>query len=97
MKLMKDIAIQFLDEKKSASFDDLWAHIKKTLEKEWEESYNSKIDDIIKSKIGELYLMLTSRGEFIRKVDSTWSLVKFYSFEELQKMKINVAIDKEDL
>ena len=96
MKLMKDMTIEFLMEKNSASFDDIWTHIKTNLETEWTEAYNAKIDDTFKLKIGELYLMLTSQGEFIRKADSSWSLAKFYSYEELQKMKVNVATEPED-
>ena len=96
MKLMKDITIEFLEKKNSASFNEIWEYIKKELESEWESTYNEKLDDILKLKIGELYLMLTSQGEFIRKSDSTWSLAKFYSHEDLQKMKINVIAEQED-
>lgn len=96
MKLMREITVDFLNEKKSATFNEIWEHIKETLSSEWSNSYKAKEDEINKIKIGELYLMLTAQGEFIRKADETWSLVKFYSFEELRRMKINVVAELED-
>lgn len=91
METMKQVALEFLLEKKTATFKQTWDHVNKKLKANWNEKYSEKPEAIEKIKIGELYTMLTSHGDFVKNEKEQWSLSKFYSFEEVQKMKINVG------
>ena len=92
MKIMKQVAFEFLKENKTAPFEKIWENTINELSSDWQMIYKKlDITEIKKLKIGELYTMLTSDGEFVRNEKEEWSLSKFYSFEEVQKMKINVG------
>ncbi|NQZ66099.1 MAG: hypothetical protein HRT99_02650 [Mycoplasmatales bacterium] len=92
MKTMKTVANDFLLNKKTSEFEDIWNEVKKELLDDWKKLYpKTSENEISKVKIGELYSMLTSNGEFIRDTNELWSLSEFYTYEDVQKMKINVG------
>lgn len=94
MKIMKQVAFDFLEEKKSATFQETWDHVKIELKSDWETIYAKEkidIDAIEKLKIGELYTMFTTDGEFVKSEKDMWTLSHFYSYEQVQKMNINVG------
>lgn len=91
MKTMKTVAKEFLLNKRTAPFKDVWNQVKAELLTDWTEQYlKASETEIDKIKVGELYTMLTSQGEFIRDTNEQWSLSEFYTYEDVQKMKINV-------
>ena len=96
MKIMKDTVIEFLEQKKAATFDQVWKDLNSKLKSTWQNSYSTKEDELEKNKIGELYTMLTTNSDFIKDRDQKWSLTKFYTFDEAQKMKINVSELKDE-
>lgn len=92
MKTMQEVAYEFLLDKKKAPFNNVWDFVLNTLKKSWIETYPDKTEaKIIEVKIGELYTMLTSDGEFIKDTNDNWTLCKFHTFEDQTKMKINVS------
>lgn len=92
MKSIKDIAYNFLKEKEVASFKQIWDASAKELKSYWKvESSDLSVPELEKVKMGELYTMLTTNGEFIRNKDEKWTLAEFYPFSEVQKMKINAV------
>ncbi len=92
MKTMKMVAKEFLLAKKTADFQEVWEKVKGDLLSDWKDQYPKSSDhEIDRAKIGELYSMLTSNGQFIRDTNEKWSLSEFYTYEEVQKMKINVG------
>ena len=96
MRTMNMVAVDFLTETKTSTFKQVWTQVLKELKDDWKEIYEPlSIVDIEKIKIGELYAMLTTDGEFVKNEKDKWSLSKFFSFEEVQKMKINAG-DLED-
>ena len=91
MKTMESIAYNFLQECKKNTFNEIWEKILFEMQDEWKDSYlHASEKEIHKSKIGELYVILTSKGEFI-KLEDEWTLTEFYSYMDVQKMKINVT------
>lgn len=92
MKAMQQIAYDFLKEKKTATFKQVWDEVSKGRKASWkEEAKTISVPKIEEIKMGELYTMLTTNGQFIRNKDEKWTLSEFYSYDEVQKMKINAV------
>lgn len=92
MKIMKEIVTELLEKKKNESFENIWEHVKKNSMKEWLSAYaDTKESELERNKIGELYTMLTTQGDFVKDNTEKWSLSKNFSYEEVKKMKINIV------
>lgn len=94
MKVMREVAVELLEKKDESSpviprlhFNEIWAKVVEEIGSKWE-SENKKF---VNAKMGELYTMMTTNGEFVKDKDDMWSLTKNYTFSEIQKMKINVG------
>lgn len=94
MKVMREVAVELLEKKDAASteiprlpFDAIWQHVNVEIGHKWEGATKK----FVNAKMGELYTMMTTNGEFVKDKDDMWSLTKNYTFSEIQKMKINVG------
>ena len=87
MKVMREVVVEILEQANGPmAFNTIWEKTQSELSSNWIDSAK-----FLRSKMGELYTMLTTNGEFVKDNDDNWSLTKNYTFSEVQKMKINAG------
>lgn len=97
MKLTLTLVHEFLESKDKATFDEIYATVKKELWNEWVETFNGMTENQIEArKKGELFTYLTTDGRFIMPDNDNWALAKNYSFDEIKKLRINIGENNEN-
>ncbi|MHA0297690.1 DNA-directed RNA polymerase subunit delta [Mesomycoplasma ovipneumoniae] len=75
MKTIISIAINFLKNRESAHFSDIFLEVQVALMSKWENQLpNLSTDKILTLKRGELYKLLTIDGSFVALGNNYWSL-----------------------
>ncbi|MDW2918987.1 DNA-directed RNA polymerase subunit delta [Mesomycoplasma ovipneumoniae] len=75
MKTIISIAINFLKNRESAHFSDIFLEVQVTLMSKWENQLpNLSTDKILTLKRGELYKLLTIDGSFVALGNNYWAL-----------------------
>ncbi|CAM9147056.1 DNA-directed RNA polymerase subunit delta [Mycoplasma marinum] len=88
-KTMLDIAYESLQDVEKQTLKQLYAIVAKELKPRWkEEQSHLSVPEIEKSKLGELYKLLTVDGRFLRTKEGSWTLVEKFTFEERKTLKL---------
>ncbi|MCP9306743.1 DNA-directed RNA polymerase subunit delta [Mesomycoplasma ovipneumoniae] len=75
MKTIISIAINFLKNRESAHFSDIFLEVQIALMSKWENQLpNLSTDKILTLKRGELYKLLTIDGSFVALGNNYWAL-----------------------
>ncbi|MDF9627798.1 DNA-directed RNA polymerase subunit delta [Mesomycoplasma ovipneumoniae] len=75
MKTIISIAINFLKNRESAHFSDIFLEVQVVLMSKWENQLpNLSTDKILTLKRGELYKLLTIDGSFVALGNNYWAL-----------------------
>ncbi|WP_337896133.1 DNA-directed RNA polymerase subunit delta [Mesomycoplasma ovipneumoniae] len=75
MKTIISIAINFLKNRESAHFSDIFLEVQVALMSKWENQLpNLSTDKILTLKRGELYKLLTIEGSFVALGNNYWAL-----------------------
>ncbi|WP_337904861.1 DNA-directed RNA polymerase subunit delta [Mesomycoplasma ovipneumoniae] len=75
MKTIISIAINFLKNRESAHFSDIFLEVQVALMSKWENQLpNLSTDKILTLKRGELYKLLTIDGSFVALGNNYWAL-----------------------
>ena len=92
MNTMLNIATELLNKNGAQTFDEIMDEVSLQLSPKWEAAQPGKTDIKIREvKITELYTLLTITGSFIRTDETKFDLVKNYTFEEAQAMKLKIG------
>ena len=87
---MLTITTNFLLEKETATFNQVYQAVAKELKLEWKKQNPKKLmSEIELDKKAELYTLITASGQFIRMSNSKFGLARNFTYEEIQKMKVN--------
>ncbi|AAV27356.1 hypothetical protein mhp013 [Mesomycoplasma hyopneumoniae 232] len=75
VKTIISIAIDFLKNRESAHFSDIFLEVQTSLMSKWENQLpNLSTDKILTLKRGELYKLLSIDGNFVPLGDNYWTL-----------------------
>lgn len=97
MKLMITIAHEYLQQKGEATFKQIFDEVKKQQKDVWKQIFvGQTMDKIEIKKGGELHTYLTTDGRFIMTDDKKWALVADFTYEDVQKMKMNIGENHEE-
>lgn len=87
---MLSVTNNFLEEKETATFNQIYTAVAKALKSEWKKQNPKKLmAEIELDKKAELYTLITISGTFVKVSNSKFGLAKNFTFEEVQKMKVN--------
>ncbi len=76
MKTILSVIKEFMNKSKrdDFTFNEIFEQVEKELSAEWAKNDSQDFDDIIATKKGETYKLLTIDGDFIRNEDGTFKL-----------------------
>lgn len=87
---MLSITHDFLVEKETGTFNQIYQAVAKELKSDWKKQNPKKLmAEIELDKKAELYTLITVSGYFIKVSNAKFGLAKDFTYEEIQKMKVN--------
>lgn len=97
MKLMLDIAYDYLNEGEPKTFQNIFKVVKNELKGQWKEA-NPKflLTQIDGKKMGELYTHLTLDGRFIMIDNNNWTTTKMLTSDQLRSAKSKSLLSEVD-
>lgn len=94
MKLMLEVAYNYLRANKEASLSAVFDNVKKELENHWKNSFPGvTMEKIEEQKLGELYTYLTTDGRFVMLEKNVWTINATLTSQQLLSAKSKVVID----
>lgn len=94
MKLMLQVAFDYLKTHKKASLSNIFQTIKTELKVHWKQSFPElMMEKIEEKKLGELYTYLTTDGRFVMLDKDVWTIVSALTSKELLAARSKVVLE----
>ena len=98
MKLITDFMVDVIKKNGAISFKKLWKDVYDNYKDAWKANDpKSLLNDIKKSKAGEVFYLLLSDNRFIRLRNGEWELTERIPAEEIRRLRAEVTARAEDL